>query len=872
MKLLRKIRALFQKPRLDREMAEEMRTHVELQTQANLNAGMSPDEARHGALRQFGHADGLKEQVREQRGWLWLENILRDLCLGARMLRKNPGFTVVAVLTLALGIGACTAIFSVVNAVLLRPLDYFESERIVVLREISPPPAVQESVVSAPNFLDWEKRAASFSSLAAYTNAAVNFTGGDEPQQLAGLKVTARYFDVFGIRPALGRVFLPADDRAGNERAVVLSYPFWQRAFGGAADIVGRTLQLDGEPFTVIGVASSTPVRTDVWLPMAFTTEQTSEENRGAHWLNVAGRLKPDVAVTQAAAEMKVVAAQVAEANPSDRGWSVRVMTLLDFSVRGGRTGLLMLLGAVGCVLLIACVNVSNLLLARATARLKEISIRAALGAGRARLIGQLLTESLLLAAMGGALGVTVSHWMLRAAMIFAPAGSTTVALDGRVLAFAVAVSLATGFLFGLAPAWLAARAGVNESLKQSSGRATESGARRRLRGWLIVGELAATVVLLAVAGLLGRSFIALVQADPGFVAKNAVVMRLTLPQKKYSQLEQQAAFADALLARVRDLPGVVAAGATHVMPMLGSQGNGFTIQGHPVPENLPVTTYFAVTPGYFKAMGIRLVRGRFFNAQDDARGLRVALINQTLARQQFPNEDPIGRQINFTTGSDEWSEIVGVVADVAQNAVDRSVPGQSYEPFAQRPRPGLNLVVRLAAGEGGAGTAAALAGGLRSAVYAVDKDQPVGNIAGLDEILEGGLARQRFTLLLLAAFSLMALTIAAVGLYGVMAYNVTQRTSEFGIRLALGARPVDLLRLVLVQAGAFVGFGLLLGIAMTLAGARLIRSMLFQTPAYDPATLGGIALLLALVALVACLVPARRAAKIDPIVALRAE
>ncbi|HWA09648.1 MAG TPA: ABC transporter permease [Opitutaceae bacterium] len=871
MKLLRKFSALFRRRQLDAEMAEELRAHVEEQTERNLAAGMTPDEARYAARRQFGGVERIKEQVREQRGLPWLENVLRDVRLGARMLRRNPGFATVAVLTLALGIGACTAIFTVVNATLLRPPDYFESERIVILREVSPPPSARENPVSAPNFLDWQRRATSFTSMAAYTNAAVNFTGGDEPRQLAGVKVTGRFFDVFGLRPALGRVIAPADDQAGSQHVAVLSFPFWQRAFGGAADVVGRTLQLDGEEYTVIGVAAATPGHTDLWLPMAFTTEQTAEDNRGAHWLNVAARLKPGVSAVQAAAEMKVIAAQLGDTAANDR-WGAQVVPLLDYSVRDGRTGLLVLFGTVICLLLIACVNVSNLLLARATARLKEISIRAALGAGRARLVGQLLTESLLLSALGGALGVVLGRGMLRIAAIFSPMGSNAVALDGRVLAFALAVSLATGLLFGLAPAWLGARAGMNEALKQNARGMTENGSLRRLRGGLIVGELAATVMLLALAGLLGRSFVALVRDDPGFVPDQATVLRLTLPQKKYPRPEQQAAFTDALLARVRSLPGVVAAGAAHIMPMMGGQTNGFTIQGRPVPERLPVTSYFAVTPDYFPAMGIRLRRGRLFEEKDDARAPRVALINETLARQQFPNENPIGQRINFTTDNGDWSEIVGVVADVAQNALDRTVPPQAYEPFAQVPRLGFYVVVRAAAGENSAAVSATLPRGLRAAVRAVDPDQPLGNIAALGEVLNGGMARQRFLLLLLAAFSLLALLIAAVGLYGVMAYDVAQRTSEFGIRLALGARPADLLRLVLIRGGWFVAGGLVLGLALTVAGSGVIRSMLFHTPGYDPATLGGIALLLSFVALLACWLPARRAAKIDPLVALRTE
>lgn len=868
MKFLRQLRTLFRKERLDAEMAEELRAHLELQTERNLAAGMPPEEARDAARRQFGGIEQIKEQARAQRGLIWLENFLRDLALGARLLRKQPGFTAVAVLTLALGIGSCTAIFSVVNGILFRRLDYPESERIMVLRELTPPPSVREDVVSPRNFLDWRERARSFSHLAAWEDVGLNFTGGSEPEQLQGGRVAGDYFGVFGTRPVRGRLLTPADAQPGNERVAVLSFAFWQRAFGGAADVVGRTLRLNDESYAIVGVAAAMPGRTDVWLPLAFDPEQTAEQNRGAHWLRAAGRLRAGVTPGQASTELKAIAAQIGAAAPSYAGWSVLVMPLLDYNVKDGRTALLTLLGAVGCVLLIACANVSNLLLARATTRAREISIRTALGAGRSRLIAQMLTEGFLLAAGGGVLGVLLAQGGLRAAMAYAPSSGPAPTLDLRVLSFAVAASGLSGLVFGLAPAWFAARTGVQEALKRGARGATESGSRR-LRSTLIIGEIALTVVLLALAGLLGRSFLGLARSDPGFVAENATVLRLTLPQKRYPQPAQQAAFAEALLTQIRGLPGVQAAGATHVMPMLSGQGNGFLIQGRPAPERMPVTSYFAVTPGYFSAMGVRLRRGRLLNDQDSAQAPHVAVINETLARQQFPGEDPLGQRINFEGGeSQDWREIVGVVADVAQNAVDRKASAQSYEPFAQQPRPYLNVVIR------GAGPMANGAWGaqLRSAVRAVDQDQPVGSILAVGDVLSGGLARPRFTAIMLGTFSALALIIAAIGLYGVMAYNVAQRMSEFGIRVALGAQPIDLVRRVLLDGGKLVAVGWLLGVGAALAAARVVQSMLFQVSPHDPATLAGIGALLGLAAGIACFVPAWRATRVDPVVALRAE
>ena len=800
--------------------------------------------------------------------------MLTDLRYAFRQLIKSPGFTAVTILTLALGIGACTAIFSVVNAVLLRPLDYPEPARLVVIRETQLPDFPEFSV-SPPNYLDWEKQTKSYENLAAYSGSRINLTGDGEPQQLIGVKATAHYFDVYGIKPALGRTFLPEEDAPGKNHVVVLSYPFWQRVFGGTADVVGRPIQLNGEPYTVIGVAPlgfGIASKVDAWMPMAFDPKETANDNRGAHYLNVAGRLRPGVTVAQAEAELKVLAAQLATQYPdSNKGWGIFLMPLQDYSVRDVRAVLYTLLGAVGCVLLIACANIANLLLARATARHREISIRAALGASRARLVRQLLTESVLLALCGGLAGMLLARWGLDALLALAPANLPRVAdihLDAGVLAFSLALSVLTGLVFGIAPAWLAARADVNEALKQGSRGSTEGGARGRLRSALVVLEVTFALMLLGGAGLLARSFMQLTHVDSGFTPENATVLRLSLPQKKYALPEQQTAFADALLERVKTLPGVQAVGLTHSMPLVGDYVLGFNIEGRPAiaPSDLPNTNYYAVTPDYFRAMGIRLMRGRVFTAQDNAKTPRVAIINETLARQHFPNEDPIGKRINITNGPDTWREIVGIVGDIKQYGPDKATSNQSYEPFAQVPFSSLNLVIRTS------GPPATLLSAIRPTVYAVDKDQPIGTIRPLEEIMADSIARQRFAMTLLTVFSAVALVIAAVGIYGVMAYSVVQRTGEFGIRMALGAQQRDVLRLVLVQGGKLIGLGLLIGLAATLAASRAMGSMLFNTSAQDPLTLGTITLLLGAVALVACLLPANRATKVNPIEALRAE
>lgn len=800
--------------------------------------------------------------------------MLNDLRYALRQLIKAPSFTIVAIVTLALGIGACTAIFSVVNTVLLQPLDYSDPDRIVTIRETQLP-QFPEFSVSPPNFLDWEKQASSYEYLAAFTGAPVNLTGEGEPQRLIAVKATAHYFDVYGLKPVLGRMLLPEEDAVGKNHVVVLSYSFWQRVFGGARDVVGRAIQLNGEPYNIVGVAPrgfGLASKVELWMPMAFKPDEISSEARGGHYINVVGKLKPGVTFSQAKAELTLIADQLAKQYPDpQKGWGIFMMPIQDYLVRDVKPVLYTLLGAVGCVLLIACANLANLLLARATARHREISIRAALGAGRGRLVRQLLTESVVLAVCGGAAGVFLAYLGLEALLSLAPPTLpriTEIRLDSGVLIFSLALSVVTGLVFGIAPAWLAARTDVNEALKQGTRGSTEGGARGRLRSALVVVEVVFALVLLGGAGLLARSFMQLANVDPGFIPENATVLRLSLPGKKYAEKEQQTAFANALLERMKNLPGVQSVGITHSMPLVSDYVLSFNVEGRPAvdPADSPSLNYYSVTPDYFRAMGIRLVRGRVFTPQDDARAPRVAIINETMARQFFPNEDPIGKRVNISTGPDAWREIVGIVGDIKQYGVDKTTSAQAYEPFAQVPFTSVNVVLRTK------GAPAALLGSLRPTVYAIDKDQPVGVIRPLEEIMSESVARQRFAMLLLSVFSGVALVIAAVGIYGVMAYNVVQRTGEFGIRMALGAQQGDVLRLVLTQGGKLIGLGLVIGLLATLGAARAMGSMLFNISAFDPVTLTSITFLLGAVALVACFFPANRATKVNPIEALRAE
>ena len=799
--------------------------------------------------------------------------MLSDLRFAVRQLLKTPGFTAVTLLTLALGIGANTAIFSVVHGVLLRPLEYPRGDRLVVIKETKLP-QYPEFSVSPPNFLDWQKQTRSFTALAAYRNQTYNLTSDAEPKRLNGQRVTADYFSIYGVAPRLGRDFRPEEDSVAQGKVVILSHRLWQGQFGGTADVIGRTIQLNGDAYTILGVMpadfqpSST---TELWAPMAFKDDEKAGDNRGAHYINVVGRLKPGVSLAQAQSEMDVIAGQMAKQYPdTNKGWGIPVFQLTDYLVRDVKTVLWTLLGAVGCVLFIACANIANLLLARANGRMREISIRTALGAGRGRIVRQLLTESVVLSLVGGALGVLIAKWGLDALLVFAPANlprAKEIGIDGGAMAFTLTLSIITGLVFGIVPAWLATGHNLNATLKEGTRGSTESG-RRWFRSGLVVAEVALSLLLLTGAGLLVRSFLKLSAVSPGFEPANGTAVALALPGRKYDTPEKQRQFADRLLASLRNLPGTTAVGLTHVLPMQGNYVLGFNIDGRPpiAQSDLPNTNYYAVTPGYFPAMGIRLIRGRLFTEQDNEKAPRVAIISETLARQQFPNEDPLGKRINITNGPDAWREIVGIVYDVKQYGVDRESTMQSYEPFAQVPFNNLTAVIRTS------GDARALHNAIRAQVFAVDKDQPVSSIKPLESIVADSMAQQRFAMLLLTVFSAVALVIAAVGIYGVMAYSVSQRTSEIGIRMALGASPGSVLQLILRQGLGVIAAGLAVGLVSALFAGRLLESLLYQTTARDPLTLAAIAGLLALVALVACLIPARRATRVDPLVALRSE
>lgn len=801
-----------------------------------------------------------------------MTTLVQDLKYAIRMLLKTPGFAVVAIIALALGIGANAAIFSVVNTVLLRSLPYSDPDRLMVVRE-NKLPQFPEFSVSPGNFLDFQKQNTSFEKLAAVNGTAFNLVAGEaEPERLRGVRVSAGLFEMLGVTPLQGRTFMDEEDQPGHQNVVLLSSSLWKRRFGGDPNIVGQSITLSASSYTIIGIMPPTfqfPDRdTDVWAPIAFTAQQAQQH--GSHYLSVFGRLKPDVTRDQADTELAGIAARLGEQYPnSNAGWSTNVIPMQEYEVRDFKLALFFLFGAVALVLLIACANVANLLLARATTRQREMAIRSALGASRWRVVRQLLTESVLLALVGGAVGLLLALWGMDSLLALAPEDLPRikdVALDARVLGFTLLVTLMTGVIFGLVPALQASRPNLNETLKEG-GRGT-TGGHHRVRNSLVVIEVALALVVLVCSGLLIRSFMRLQQVNPGFNADNALAVSISLPGRKYPNSDNHLAFFSQLVERTSELPGVVAVGATQSLPIQGDYLLGFSIQGRPPapPGEDKSTNYYAVTPGYFKAMGIPLLRGRLFTEQDNNTAPRVAIINETMARQYFPDEDPIGKGISVTQGPERFREIVGIVGDVKQYGLAQPSPLQTYDPYLQMPFSGVTLVVR------GENNPAALTGAIRGEVLALDKEQPISRVRTLDQILSASIQQQQFLMLLLGVFAAVGLILAAVGLYGVMSYAVTQRTHEIGIRMALGANAGNVLRLVVGHGMMLALIGVAVGLAGSFAATRVMSRLLFSISATDPVTFAGISVLLTGVALGACLVPARRAIKVDPMVALRHE
>ncbi|HSB12437.1 MAG TPA: ABC transporter permease [Blastocatellia bacterium] len=807
-----------------------------------------------------------------------METFLQDLRYGARMLRRSPGFTSVAIIALALGIGGNSAIFSVVNAVLLRPLPYAEPDRIMRVFASAPERGLNQTSLSIQLVTAIGEQNQVFEQAGAYTGDSANLTGIDEPLQLAVARVSSGVLDVLRVNPVSGRNFVLEEDKAGGPHVVILSHNLWQRQFGGAPDVVGRAITLDSLSYTVVGIMPAgfnfPGGQIDAWIPRVFEPSFLNRDavERGAGYLSVVARLKPGITRQQAQADVESIAANRSSSVQLDLAFGLLAVPLPEVVTQGVRPTLYILLGAVGFVLLIACANVANLLLAKAAGRQKEIAVRAALGASRARLIRQFLTESVLLALMAGALGVALASWGVDL-LVSAATGNipraAEISVDARVLGFTLLIAVVTGVAFGLAPALQASKADLNEALKDTA-RGSGGGSRRaRIRSLLVVTEVALAVILLIGAGLLIRSFVRLQSVDAGFNPAHLLVANINLPASRYAQPTQRAAFYRRLNEELGSLPGVISAGATQALPLSGADARTpIAIDGRavpPLPER-PIVSVGIVSPDYFRTLGIPLLEGRFFAEQDNETGPVTVIINQSFARKFFADEDPIGKRILLGGVQTQAREIVGVVGDVRQRGLDSSPAEGFYISSYQRPQLAMAVVVRTE------GPPLALSNAVRSRVIAIDKDQPVASVQTMEDVVSSSISNQRFTLLLLGLFAGVALVLAAIGIYSVMAYVVTQRTGEIGLRMALGAQGRDVLALVVGQGMTTALIGVAVGLAGAYALTRVMTSLLFSVTATDPITFVATPIILIGVALAACLVPARRAVKVDPMVALRYE
>ena len=800
-----------------------------------------------------------------------MDSLFKDVRYAMRALLRRPGFTAVAVITLALGIGANTAIFSVVHGVLLKPLPYPEADRLVALRQANIP-SQPDTQIAPGNFLEWQRQSTPFATLAAYRTVSYNLTGDGNPERLLAGRVSAGLFKLLGAQPIAGRDFLAEEDQPGRDKVVIISEGLWHRRFGGWGDVLGKTLKLDGEDFVVVGVMPAAfrlpdQRERELWTPIAFKdSEKTLFQ---ARYIDAVARLKPDVSFERAQSQMTAIAARLAQQHPeANTGWTVKVTPLLDFVVGDVKTILWVLFGAVALTLLIACANVTNLLLARATTRQKEMAVRAALGAGRGRIARQLATESLLLALLGALAGWPLASWGLRGLLAAAPPDLprlASVSIDNRALLFTLGITLMTAVIFGLAPALQVLKFDSNPALRDQRSRSIR---QQRIGNALIASEVAVALMLLVGGGLLLRTVWQLNRVDPGFDVNNAHAITLQLPEKKYATPQQLARFSEQLVQNVSTLPGVEAIGIARILPIVHDLPTGFYIDGRPRENDndLPQTNYSAVSAGYFKAMGVPLIAGRAFTEHDTLDAPRVAIISQTLARRFFPNGDAIGKRINVNTGPESYREIVGIAGDVKQNGLTKETKPHTYEPFAQAPNQFMTLIVRSTSAP------ASLVPAIRSQVLALDNELPLQRVTTLDRVIANSIRQQRFTSLVLSVFAGVALLLAAAGLYGVISYSVAQRTHELGIRVALGAQVKDVMQLVLRQGMTFVIAGEVIGIAGAFALTRLLGGLLFGVTPTDALTFIAVVVVLTIVALLACYIPARRATKVDPLIALRYE
>jgi putative ABC transport system permease protein len=887
-----RLRGLRVSPVNEAEIVEELAQHLDDVYRRVLASGATEGDAKRAAFNELTTEHSLLNELQrsqyrapaeipvagEARSLNVLADFLQDLRFAVRMLRKSPGFTAVAVIALALGIGANTAIFSVVNTVLLRPLPYKDPDQLVMVWEDATRHGYPRDTPAAANFVDWRDQNSVFTGMAAIADMNFNLTGTGDPERLKGRRVSANLFPLLAVDPQLGRVFSAAEDQPGAAKVTLLSYRLWQRGFGGDPAIVGKPLTLNSETYTIVGVMPARfqfPEKDDeLWVPIAL--DASAAANRNRHYLEVLARLKPGVTLQQARTEMTTIGARLQQQYPkSNADLGVAVTSLHEHLVGDIKPALLILLGAVGLVLLIACANVANLLLARAAIRQKEIALRVALGARRWRLLRQFMTESVLLATVGGIVGLAIAYVGLVLLRTFIPENisqAREISLDFKVLGFTLLVSILTGLVFGLAPAIQAARLNQSETLKEGGRDSVTGRSGKRIRGLLVTAEVAVSLVLLIAAGLLINSFLRLRNIDPGFRVDHLLTMKIELPEPKYEEMERRTTFYNDLIQRVQSLAGVRAAAVTTNLPLY-RQGNSISVRLEGKPEPQPGQELIVVTrivsPGYFDTMSIPLLAGRPISDQDSETSPNVVVISETMAKRFWPGEESIGKRLaaGRVRSDADWIQVVGIVKDVRQFELNAEPRPQMYLSYRQAdffaPE---DLVVRTDI------EPASVAVTVRKAVWEIDKDQPVSNIRTMEDILADSIARQRFSMLLLGVFAGVALLLAAVGIYGVMSYSVAQRTHEIGIRMALGAQTGAVLKLA-------VGYGLklvLAGVAVGLVAAfiltRLMSTLLFGVTPTDPATFALISLLLISVAALASYIPARRATKVDPLIALRYE
>ena len=872
MSLFARLKAMIHRDRLDRDLDQELRSHLEMRAADNVAAGMAPTEARYDAQRRFGNTTLMKEDTRATDIIGWLDTAARDLRYALRTLRRSPGFIVIAILTLALGIGANTTIFSVINAVLLRPLPYPNAKHLVRVEERHE--GWTATGISYANFLDLKNNSQSLSDVSAMRWWTANLADGGEPESVQSALVSAEYFSALGIQPFLGRVFTAEEDQPGKDNVILIAHGLWQRRYGSNPQAVGRKIKVNDELRTIIGVMPlgfREPFHCEIWAPLVANGELAT--NRRSHLLFAVARLKPGISLNQANAEMQLVSNRIQAQNSGiDPGFTFSAADFQERSAAPLRTPLLVLFCAAGCVLLIACTNLASLLLARGAARNKEFAIRVSLGAPRSRLVRQLLTESLLLGVLGGAVGSILAFWCL--ALVKEPplnelVGYAGVSLDMRVLLFSVGVSLVTGILCGLAPAFHSAR-GSTITAAQLHGRATAGIRNVRLRSFFVVSEVALAFVLLVGAGLLIHSFAAILRQPLGFNPDNVLTMHLFLSEARYpSDSPQAKQYLHRVLEKLESVRGVQSVGMIDALPLAGGASTDIEIVGRPVPDpnDEPEVDIRIVSPGFFRTLEIPLRAGRWFTESDTFEAPRVMIINETMARQFWPNENPIGRRVTMKDwGPPLTGEIIGIAADVRLDSPAAPIAPALYWPYPQFLNPFSSIVVRLDP------QARLVLPDIKSAIWSVDKDQTIASIQTFDDILADTLTTRRINMSILATLAVLALLLASLGIYGVLANSVAQRTQEIGVRLALGARPGQVLAPVVGQGLRLTMFGLAFGFAVALAVSRLLTGLLFGIKATDPLTFLAVAALLTLVSLAACYIPARRATRVDPIVALRYE